>query len=62
MLGLTNLRSELNVFLLIATANIVMGQSGKHFTPAWNFNEARQFDFYIGELNVNNSFIQGDGS
>ncbi len=35
--------------------------SGETVSPAWDFPEARQFDFWLGEWSVNNRFLRSDG-
>jgi hypothetical protein len=56
------LLSFLVLLFLISPGPSIVAQAQDHSKEPWDFPEARQFDFWIGEWTVNNRFIQDNGS
>jgi len=48
--------------LAIAGASTAQAQGRGRVSPEWDYPEARQFDFWVGEWSVNNRFFQDNGS
>lgn len=48
--------------ILSAILVLVLVTSAQEITEEWQFPEARQFDFWIGEWDVQNRFKQDDNS